>query len=136
MKIIRHKDMTFRVNKDYAVGELLDIIPLRRGPSGNVNSLRLVGKKKSVTVTKEHLIRNIMGFSSLKSTLFEIEINRYKNGKVRNYWIYGGGWGHSIGMCQSGAAGLAGKYAKSYKEIMEFYFPGTDVRHIKYVKKK
>ena len=136
MKIIKHKDMTFRVNKDYPVGELLDIIPLQRGPSGNVNSLRLKGTKKTVTVTREHLIRNILGFSSLKSTLFEIEINRFKNGKVRNYWFYGGGWGHAIGLCQSGAAGLAGKYNKEYKEILEFYFPGTDIRKIKYSPKK
>ena len=135
MKIIRHKDMTFRVNMDYAIGEVVDIIPLRRSPSGNVNTIKLVGKKKSVTVTKEHLIRNLLGFSSLKSTLFEIEINRFKNGKVRNYWLYGGGWGHAIGMCQSGAAGLAGKHNKTYKEIMEFYFPGTSIRHIKYMKK-
>ena len=135
LKIIRHKDMSFRVNRDYAVGELVDVIPLRRSPSGNVNSLKLVGKKKSVTVTREHLIRNILGFSSLKSTLFEIEINRFKNGKVRNYWIYGGGWGHAIGLCQSGAAGLAGKYDMAYKDILEFYFPGTSLRRIKYVKK-
>ena len=135
MKIIRQKDMTFRVNKDYAVGEITDIIPLRRSPSGNVNSLRLVGKKKTVTITREHLIRNILGFSSLKSTLFEIEINRFKNGKIRNYWIYGGGWGHAIGLCQSGAAGLAGKYNMDYKGILDFYFPGTSIRHIKYVKK-
>ncbi|OGR65721.1 MAG: hypothetical protein A2X31_09810 [Elusimicrobia bacterium GWB2_63_22] len=136
MKIIRQKDMTFRINKDYSVGEIIDIVPLRRSPSGNVNTLRVVGKKKTVTVTREHLIRNLLGFSSLKSTLFEIEINRFKNGHVRNYWIYGGGWGHAIGLCQSGAAGLAGKYDLDYKAIMEFYFPGTSVRHIKYVKKK
>jgi len=135
MKIIRRKDMTFRVNKDYSIGELLDIIPLRRSPSGNVNSVMLVGEKRSVTVAKEHLIRNILGFSSLKSTLFEVEINRFKDGKIRNYWLYGGGWGHAIGMCQSGAAGLAGKYNKTYKEIMDFYFPGTAIRRIKYVKK-
>ena len=135
MKIIKHKDMTFRVNKDYAVGELLDIVPLRRGPSGNVNAIRLKGTKKSVTIDREHLIRNILGFSSLKSTLFEIEINRFKNGKVRNYWLYGGGWGHAIGMCQSGAAGLAGKFNKDYKEILEFYFPGTAIRKIKYIEK-
>ncbi len=135
MKIIRQKDMTFRINRDYAVGELTNIIPLRRSPSGNVNELKLVGKNKSVIVDREHLIRNILGFSSLKSTLFTIEVNRFKNGKVRNYWIYGGGWGHAIGMCQSGAAGLAGKYGKNYKEIMEFYFPGTDIRRIKYIRK-
>jgi SpoIID/LytB domain protein len=136
MKIIRQKDISFRINEDYHIGELVDIIPLRRSPSGNVNSLKLVGKKKTVTLTKEHLIRNVMGFSSLKSTLFEIEVDRFRNGRVRNYWIYGGGWGHSIGMCQSGAAGLAGKYNQDYKEILQFYFPGTDIRHIKYVKKK
>jgi stage II sporulation protein D len=136
MKIIRQKDMTFRINRDYKVGEVINIIPLKRGPSGNVNMLRVVGTKKTVDVTREHLIRNLLGFSSLKSTLFEIAINHHKNGKVRNYWIYGGGWGHAIGMCQSGAAGLAGKYNKTYREIMEFYFPGTAVRQIKYVKKK
>ncbi|MGD9641900.1 MAG: SpoIID/LytB domain-containing protein [Elusimicrobiales bacterium] len=136
MKIIRQKDMTFRVNKDYAVGEIINIIPLRRSPSGNVNGLRVVGTKRTVDVTREHLIRNLLGFSSLKSTLFEIEVNRHKNGRVRNYWIYGGGWGHAIGLCQSGAAGLAGKYNKNYKEILDFYFPGTNIRRIKYVKKK
>ncbi|HAN03679.1 MAG TPA: hypothetical protein DCW72_02415 [Elusimicrobia bacterium] len=135
MKIIRQKDMTFRINKDYSVGEIINIIPLRRSPSGNVNGLRVVGTRRTVDVTREHLIRNLLGFSSLKSTLFEIEVNRHKNGKVRNYWIYGGGWGHAIGLCQSGAAGLAGKYDKSYKDILEFYFPGTNIRRIKYVKK-
>lgn len=135
MKIIRQKDMTFRVNKDYAVGEIVDILPLRRAPSGNVNSIKIVGRKKSVIVDREHLIRNILGFSSLKSTLFEIEVNRFRNGKVRNYWIYGGGWGHAIGLCQSGAAGLAGKYGMDYRGILDFYFPGTDIRRIRYVKK-
>ena len=135
MKIIRHKDLDFRVKRDYSIGDLREIVPLRRSRSGNVNSIRLVGSKKTVTVTKEHLIRNLLGFAPLKSTLFEIETNRFKDGKIRNYWFYGGGWGHGIGLCQSGAAGLAGKYEKSYREILEFYFPGTALRKIKYIKK-
>ncbi len=135
IKIIRQKDMEFRINRDYKIGTLVDLIPLKRSPSGNVNSIKLVGSKKTVTVEREHLIRNILGFSSLKSTLFFIEVNRLKNGKVRNYWIYGGGWGHGIGMCQSGAAGMAGKYGKNYREIIEFYFPGTVIKKIKYIKK-
>ena len=45
------------------------------------------------------------------------------------------GWGHAIGMCQSGAAGLAGKYDMPYKDILDFYFPGTKISRIKYVKK-
>ena len=135
LRIVKHKDMEFRINRDYNIGTLLDLIPLKRSPSGNVNSIRLVGSKKTVTVDREHLIRNILGFSSIKSTMFFIEVNRFKNGKVRNYWIYGGGWGHGIGMCQSGAAGLAGKYNKNYREIIEFYFPGTKIKKIRYVRK-
>ncbi len=136
LRIIRHKDMEFRINRDYNIGTLLDLIPLKRSPSGNVNSIRIVGAKKTVTVEREHLIRNILGFSSIKSTLFFIEVNRFKSGKIRNYWIYGGGWGHGIGMCQSGAAGMAGKYGKNYREIIEFYFPDTRIKKIRYVKKK
>ena len=136
MKIIRHKDLDFRVKRDYSIGDLREIVPLRRSRSGNVNSIRLVGSKKTITVTREHLIRNLLGFSPLKSTLFEIEINRFKDGRIRNYWFYGGGWGHAIGLCQSGAAGLAGKYDKKYLEILEFYFPGTVLRKIKYIQKK
>ena len=135
MKIIRHKDLDFRVKRDYSIGDLREIVPLRRSRSGNVNSIKLVGSKKTITVTKEHLIRNLLGFAPLKSTLFEIEINRFKDGRIRNYWFYGGGWGHAIGLCQSGAAGLAGKYNKDYREILEFYFPGTALRKIKYVRK-
>ncbi|MCX5784432.1 MAG: SpoIID/LytB domain-containing protein [Elusimicrobia bacterium] len=136
MKIIKHKDLDFRVKRDYSIGDLREIVPLRRSRSGNVNSIKLVGSKKTITITKEHLIRNLLGFAPLKSTLFEIEINRFKDGRIRNYWFYGGGWGHAIGLCQSGAAGLAGKYNKNYREIIEFYFPGTALRKIKYIKKK
>ncbi|MBU2483335.1 MAG: SpoIID/LytB domain-containing protein, partial [Proteobacteria bacterium] len=136
LRIIKHKDMEYRINRDYKIGTLRELIPLNRSGSGNVNSIKIAGSQKTVTVDREHLIRNILGFSSIKSTLFMIAINRFKNGKVRNYWIYGGGWGHGIGMCQSGAAGLAGKYGKSYREIVEFYFPGAKLSKLKYVRKK
>jgi hypothetical protein len=102
-----------------------------------VNSLKIKGIKGEVTITREHLIRNILGFTSLKSTLFDLEINRREDGSIKNYWIYGGGWGHGIGLCQSGSASLAG-HGKSYRQILDFYFPGTRISKIKYysVKKK
>ena len=135
MKIIKKSDLEYKLNKDYKIGELLDIIPLERSRAGNVNSIKIVGSKKTMVINKEHLIRNAFGFSSLKSTLFTLEINRFKNGKIRNFWFYGGGWGHGIGLSQSGAAGMAGQYNKNYREILEFYFPNTKISKIKYVKK-
>jgi SpoIID/LytB domain protein len=135
MKIIKKSDLEYKLNKDYKIGELFDIIPLERSRAGNVNSIKIVGSKKTMVINKEHLIRNAFGFSSLKSTLFTVEINRFKNGKIRNFWFYGGGWGHGIGLSQSGAAGMAGQYNKNYREILEFYFPNTKISKIKYVKK-
>ncbi len=135
LRILKHKDIEFRVNRNYGTGALKEIVPLRRAASGNVNSIRFVGSKKTVDIDREHLIRNILGFGSLKSTLFSMETNRFPDGRVRNYWLYGGGWGHGIGLCQSGAAGMAGKYGKKYREILDFYFPGTAVSRLRYVKK-
>lgn len=136
MKIIKKKDLEYKLNKDYGIGELIDVIPLRRSKAGNVNSIRVVGSRRTLDINKEHLIRNAFGFSSLKSTLFLLEINRFKNRKIRNFWFYGGGWGHGIGMSQSGAAGMAGKYGSNFREILDFYFPGTKIKKLKYIKKK
>ncbi|MCG2726750.1 MAG: SpoIID/LytB domain-containing protein [Elusimicrobia bacterium] len=135
IRIIKHKDLSYRINLKYKIGKLKEIFPLKRSSSGNVNALRIVGSKKTVTIDREHLIRNVLGFGSVKSTLFFMETNRFKDGKIRNYWIYGGGWGHGIGLCQSGAAGMAGKYGKTSGEILQFYFPGTKLSKIKYIRK-
>ncbi|MEA3306246.1 MAG: SpoIID/LytB domain-containing protein [Elusimicrobiota bacterium] len=136
IRIIKHKDLNHRINQRYNIGTLKKIFPLKRSHSGNVNGLRVVGSKKTIDITREHLIRNVMGFGSVKSTLFFMETNRFKDGRIRNYWIYGGGWGHGIGLCQSGAAGMAAKYKKTAREILEFYFPGTKLSKIKYIRKK
>jgi stage II sporulation protein D len=41
----------------------------------------------------------------------------------------GSGAGHGVGMCQWGAKGLAEK-GHSTKEILEYYFPGTDLKKL------
>lgn len=136
MRIIKKTDLEYKLNTDYKIGEIVSIIPLKRSKAGNVNSIKIIGTKRTLVIEKEHLIRNALGFNSLKSTMFWLEINRFKNRKIRNFWFYGGGWGHGIGMCQSGAAGMAGKENKNYREILDFYFPKTKIKKLKYVKKK
>lgn len=44
------------------------------------------------------------------------------------------GAGHGVGMCQWGAAGMAGQ-GKGYEDILKFYFPGTVVRKPDFAKK-
>jgi stage II sporulation protein D len=44
-----------------------------------------------------------------------------------DYWIDSLGGGHGVGLCQWGAAGMA-KQGKHYKQILSFYFPGTNLK--------
>jgi stage II sporulation protein D len=41
-------------------------------------------------------------------------------------WFLGMGWGHGIGMSQSGAYGLAQKGYK-YNEILKYYYKNTEL---------
>ena len=45
------------------------------------------------------------------------------NGQVT---LYGGGLGHGIGMSQYGADGMA-REGKNFREILSFFFPGTEI---------
>ena len=40
--------------------------------------------------------------------------------------LWGAGWGHGVGMCQVGAAGLAAR-GWSYRRILAKYYPGTEI---------
>ena len=40
--------------------------------------------------------------------------------------LRGHGWGHGVGLCQIGAAVMAAK-GYDYKQILQHYYPGTDV---------
>ena len=55
----------------------------------------------------------------LWSTLFEVE----RSGS--DIIIKGKGFGHGVGLCQWGAIGQS-RQGKSYKQILEHYFPGTE----------
>jgi stage II sporulation protein D len=48
-----------------------------------------------------------------------------KAGYPKEFIFKGAGYGHGTGMCQIGAVGMATE-GKTYKEIIRFYFPGTD----------
>ena len=53
----------------------------------------------------------------------------FRSGNVIGWKAYGGGWGHGVGMSQTGAVGMATKGA-TYQEILAHYYQGssTEVR--------
>jgi len=40
------------------------------------------------------------------------------------YFLHGAGWGHGVGLCQIGAAGMA-EQEKTCEEILSHYFKGA-----------
>lgn len=101
------------------LGEITEIVPLRRGPSGRIFLLRIAGTEGTVTIGKELEIRKWLSRSHLKSSAFVIDRDNDGN------WVFtGAGWGHGVGLCQIGAAVMASQ-GYGYREILAHYFPGA-----------
>jgi len=64
-----------------------------------------------------------LGWNKVRSDLYEI---RNSAGKIL---ISGKGSGHGVGLCQAGAEEMA-REGKTYREILEFYYPGTNLRTV------
>jgi stage II sporulation protein D (peptidoglycan lytic transglycosylase) len=63
-------------------------------------------------------LRRIVGYDTLKSTLFAVAID----GDLARF--AGRGYGHGVGMCQWGAKGMA-EQGSTAREILAFYYPGA-----------
>ena len=104
-------------------GSILDIIPLKRGASGRIYQLKIVGTKHTEIIGKELKIRLWLSRSCLYSSWFDVE-------KGPSYFVLRGhGWGHGAGLCQIGAAVMAAK-GKTYEEILVYYYRGAALQHI------
>lgn len=110
-------------------GEIEHIIPLKRGPSGRISKLQIVGTKRTVTIGKELEIRRWLSPTHLLSSAFVVASEHDLNGHLRRFILHGGGWGHGVGLCQIGAAVMAEKGFAS-KDILAHYFPGAELRKL------
>ena len=99
-------------------GDILALEPLKRGVSGRIYELKIVGSKKTLIVGKELEIRKWLSESHLYSSAFVVEKSEEK------FTLYGAGWGHGVGLCQIGAAVMAEK-GYTYQEILAHYYPNT-----------
>ena len=100
-------------------GEITDLIPLKRGASGRIYELQIVGSKRTEIIGKELKIRLWLSRSCLYSSWFEV-----KKAPTGEFTLIGHGWGHGAGLCQIGAAQMAME-GKSYEEILQFYYAGA-----------
>ena len=110
-------------------GDLQEIVPLRRGPSGRICRLKIAGSKKSIVVGKELEIRRWLSRTHLYSSAFVVKIERGPHGNAERFSFQGAGWGHGVGLCQIGAAVMAARGFSS-EEILKHYFRGAEIKRI------
>jgi len=101
-------------------GEIQELVPLHRGASGRIDSLKIVGSRHTEVIGKELKIRYWLSKSCLYSSWFEVS-------HADGVWtLTGHGWGHGAGLCQIGAAVMASE-GHRYEEILSYYYPNTQL---------
>ena len=116
-----------RTNTKSDYGDIIDLIPVQRGPSGRICKLKIVGTLKTFTIGKEMEIRRVLSDSHLFSSAFVVDKGEVKEGIPKNFILSGAGWGHGVGLCQIGAA-VMGEKGYSYEEILLHYYKGAEIR--------
>ena len=104
------------------VGTLLDLRVRRRGVSGRVLDLEVVGTGATAHV-RGGRVRSAL---KLREQLFVIDREYDEGGRVSRFIFNGRGWGHGVGMCQVGAYGLA-RAGLSYEKILKSFYTGVSV---------
>lgn len=89
---------------------------------------------RSILGTTELVIRRndgstVTGWPALPSAFIYIERSQPNENGVTTFTIYGGGYGHGIGMSQNGAQAMA-KRGWSYEDILEFFYEGTKLKTV------
>ncbi|MBQ4493120.1 MAG: SpoIID/LytB domain-containing protein [Elusimicrobiaceae bacterium] len=128
-RVLEEKQLREVANRKKDIGPIKAIIPLKRGRSGYVHGVKIVGKKNTLILTKEHEIKKYLATGMLRSTYFIVQPN-YEKGEIKSFIFYGGGWGHGVGLCQTGSGGRADA-GQDYKEILKHYYTDVDIQDIR-----
>lgn len=139
--LTKKKDGTYVSKEISTVGAVKNIRVLERGTGGVIKALEIQGSDAAIKVLSEYNIRllltplsstiyradksEIQGMSMLPSGFFIIKEETKNSQKA--FHLYGGGYGHGVGMSQNGAKAMAEK-GYSYKDILTHYYPGVTVQ--------
>ena len=125
-KILSSETIQKSLIKNKLINEKSDFIDLNvieRGSSGRVTKLEISfsNSGKQILLAKDD-IRRVLSF--LPSNLFII--NKLND----NLWLFkGGGFGHGVGLSQSGAIEMA-ELGFTYEQILNHYYQGTKIQKI------
>jgi len=109
------------------VGTVTNVAVTAVTPGGRVGTLT-VDTDRGRWSLRGNQIRSALRFPGgelLYSTYFSVDVASGRHG-VETLTLRGGGNGHGVGMCQSGAIGRA-RAGQDFRTILRTYYPGTTV---------
>lgn len=127
------------------IGQVKSVKVMERSKSGVVNVLQIEGTLATIQISGQTNVRNIItpvnqqivrqdnsvvtGWTSLPSPYYYVEETE------EGFMIYGGGFGHGVGMSQSGA-GILAEEGYNYKYILRHYYSYIDFSSIYIIENK
>ena len=126
------------------IGRITGVEVTGRGAGGVAQCVTVTGTEGTKQIEGESRIRaalghpgetiilndgsSVSGWASLPSAFLSVESGTAENGEL-SFTIYGGGYGHGIGMSQNGAQAMA-KRGYSCSEILAFFYEGTKLETV------
>ena len=127
------------------IGEVKDVQVTQRGAGGVAQKLLVKGSEGEKIISGQDKIRSVLwdgsltiyrkdgneatGWRSLPSGFLAIEDAGTDSQGTHLFKIYGGGYGHGVGMSQNGAQGMAREGA-GYEEILQYFYQGVTVEEL------
>ena len=105
---------------------------VERSPGGRILKLSVQTDIGTFNLFKDE-VRS--AFSAPRSTLFYLETVKKDNNPLWGYAFVGGGFGHGVGLSQTGSYRLA-ELGWTSKRILNFYYPGTTLQVLNAVVKR
>ncbi len=102
--------------------QAVDVV--ERSPAGRAIAVNVTMDRGSVTLIKDEILR---AFWAPLSTFFYLEPMYGEDKIFKGYVFVGGGFGHGVGLSQSGSHRLA-KLGWTSDRILKFYYPGTEIQ--------
>jgi len=121
-KIFAVDSLTVMFGQPDSLGKVVDIVALKRGVSGRIFEAKIIYEHGELLTHTELELRQMFK-TSLRSSCFVTD----KEGNTIT--LNGAGWGHGVGMCQSGAVSRATGGA-GYIKILNHYYKNAELTRL------
>ena len=142
--LVRQLDGEFRQAPIRSLGTVTRMEVTERDAGGIVYELLVEGTKATIRILRQGNVRSYLGHRShqihkkdgststnmgtIPSAFICLE-EVFDGDKLIGYQIYGGGYGHGVGMSQNAAKTMAAQ-GMDCAEILQFFYPGTELTSI------